>query len=321
VNNGYTEDVAGAIDRLRRRFPAAKQVRVSFANYDIVDPVVELTSFADLTAKLEKNSDKTLPLAGGFSIDRVMAHALHEHRDLDLDGTRAAGAGVPLRPIFVILSAKAAARPLKFKFAEAWADVVPELEVCELGADGSEFTHRHSPVEPAPVLRLGNSIRQLASKRGTRFNSADVNRQIEVWSPNLSAWRPLIDVHRIEGGEWSQAVGLQLLQRDFDASPGDAGFDLKSLVRQSRESGILLASTSYIVVENSAQWKMLQLSERGKLGQNSALDFQEAPAPSVVVVVAGFALWLEVRWRRRSRLTILYAQGGAQNRLNQPSDR
>jgi hypothetical protein len=52
------------------------------------------------------------------------------------------------------------------------------------------------------------------------------------------------------------------------------------------------------VVENPAQWRMIDVSERKKLEQNAALNFKEAPAPSWVWLGAGFGLWLGFRRRR-----------------------
>ncbi len=84
------------------------------------------------------------------------------------------------------------------------------------------------------------------------------------------------------------------------AAGGGARVDLKGLLAASRESGVMLASTSYIVVENAAQWRMLDVSERRKLDQNAALDFKEASAPSWIWVGAGFGLWVGFRrWRAR----------------------
>ena len=56
---------------------------------------------------------------------------------------------------------------------------------------------------------------------------------------------------------------------------------LPDLVKVSRETGILAPATAYIVVENSAQWKMLKRKEKEKLKGNHALDFMESPAPSI----------------------------------------
>jgi hypothetical protein len=75
----------------------------------------------------------------------------------------------------------------------------------------------------------------------------------------------------------------------------------RALIEASRKSAILLASGSYIVVENQAQWRMLETGERQKLAQNQALDFVETPAPPALWAVAGFAGWLLFRRRWRNR--------------------
>ena len=66
---------------------------------------------------------------------------------------------------------------------------------------------------------------------------------------------------------------------------------LKSIVATSRETGILLPATSYIVVENSAQWKMLQMKEKQKLGSLEALEFMETPEPGFWILLAGLLLF------------------------------
>jgi hypothetical protein len=54
-------------------------------------------------------------------------------------------------------------------------------------------------------------------------------------------------------------------------------------------------------MENSAQWRMLDVSERQKLDQNAALSFKETPAPSWVWLAGGFFGWRWLRnWRRRN---------------------
>ena len=57
--------------------------------------------------------------------------------------------------------------------------------------------------------------------------------------------------------------------------------------------------TSFIVVENSAQWRMLELKEKQKLANKDQLEIQKAPEPAVWLLLAGFAAWLLWRSRRR----------------------
>lgn len=65
-----------------------------------------------------------------------------------------------------------------------------------------------------------------------------------------------------------------------------------------------MAATSYIVVENSAQWKMLALKEGQKLNNQAALEIEEVPEPStwVLIVVAGGMLLFAGKRRVKKRL-------------------
>jgi len=304
ADNGFTGDLAGALRDLRGRFPTARLGRVTLANYDVADLVGQLTPLGELAGNPALTADMAhvLPLAGGFAADLALARALRQHRDLDLDRPAPAGAApVPPRPIFVILSRTAKARLFDLRVTDAWVDVVPGLEIQELGTVGGLIGQRPAARETAPLLRLGGSVRPLVTGRAVRFEGAAADdARLEFWSAEKSAWQPVPGVGRRETDTaWAQAIGLHLRQQDLSRMPGNGGVDPTALVRASRASGVLLASTSYIVVENSAQWKMLELSERRKLGQNTALDFKETPAPPALWVVVGFGLWLGFRrWRK-----------------------
>ena len=147
-------------------------------------------------------------------------------------------------------------------------------------------------------------MRPLAGLSAVRFAAAARENRLEFWSPSAATWQPLAVTSGLpEASPWARAAVLQGRQQDFSRNPGGAGIDLATLVQSSRASGVLVAATSYIVVENAAQWRMLDLSERRKLGQNAALDFLETPAPPAVWLVAGIAGWLACNaapaWRQR----------------------
>ena len=63
------------------------------------------------------------------------------------------------------------------------------------------------------------------------------------------------------------------------------------LVNESKKTGIMLPLTSYIVLESSSQWKMLERVEKNKLRNRSELEKNEvdAPAPSAWLLIIGFA--------------------------------
>ena len=236
-------------------------------------------------------------------LDLALAHALREHRDLDLDQVSPRG-GVPPQPIFVVLTRQTDARVPALDLAGKWSDLSAGLELHELGADGAFLTHRKDPVRETPMLRLGNSVRPLVFNAAIGFRLADENLRLEYWEPKTAGWLPVPEVARpVANTPWACAAALQIRQQNYARSPGDAGVDLKTLIAVSRESGILLPSASYIVVENSAQWRMLELSERTKLNQNAALDLLETPVPPALFVVLGFGLWLGARRWRRNRFS------------------
>jgi hypothetical protein len=301
ADNGFTGDIPAALRALQKKFPEACDARITLANYDIVDLAPRLTPISELANGQLPDATRALPAGGGLALDLALAHAIRQHRDADLDGV-AGAKGVPERPVFVILSRKAGLRPLDLEVAGAWSDLVPGLEIHELGADGAMVTHRSSGCPDVPLLRLGRSVRSFVAGVATRFAADGDTDRLEYWSPDTAQWLPVADVRREEDASpWSRAVSLQLQQQDHGRNPGAAAVDLAALVKGSRESGILLASTSYIVVENEAQWRTLESSERQKLGQNAALNFRETPAPPAVAVALGFGLWLAIRRRRGSR--------------------
>jgi hypothetical protein len=297
--HGFTGVLATAWPALRERFPDVKQVRVTLANYEVTTLVPGITSIDRPPAISAMELDRLMPLSGGLAIDLALAHAIRLHRDRDLDGVKGE-AGPPPQPIFVILSRHAVDRPMVLPLTEAWLDLVPALNLEEIGADGSSLVHIRDSRPPGPLLRVGASVRPLMSGRLPRFASADPKAEVQIWKSG--DWEELaaIPAPMADAG-WSSAVELQLKQQDLDRNPGGSGLTRRSLVEAARKSGVLLASTSYIVVENQAQWKMLEIGERQKLGQNQALEFVETPAPPALWAILGFGGWMFLRHRWRNR--------------------
>jgi hypothetical protein len=199
----------------------------------------------------------------------------------------------------VILSKKNSEQAPVPGVAQAWLDLLPALELRSYDAEGAYVSWTASGATETPLLRLGQSVRPLVPGRMPRFGKAAAGAPLEYWSAAEKRWQAVEPVGRMDAGEpWAKAAELHLAQQDHDRTPGDAGVDLKTLVKASRESGVMLPSTSYIVVENSAQWRMLDVAERQKLDQNAALSFKETSAPSWAWLAAGFLTWMVFRkWR------------------------
>ncbi|MDF3130011.1 hypothetical protein P0Y35_12455 [Kiritimatiellaeota bacterium B1221] len=118
-----------------------------------------------------------------------------------------------------------------------------------------------------------------------------------------------VEILKAESGQFEAVI------REFASSPPYDNFSrawyayrsrlarrdktLREVVAVSRETGVLLPDTAYIVVENAAQEKMLKLKEQQKLMGQDALAFMDTPEPELVLMVLAACL---MAWgHRRSR--------------------
>ncbi|MFH1499024.1 MAG: MSEP-CTERM sorting domain-containing protein, partial [Verrucomicrobiota bacterium] len=88
--NAYPADWREALPTLRRAFPRAALARVTLAHHDTLDVVPTLTA---LDALPGPDANDLAP-SGALGLDAVLARAIRQHRDLDLD----AGADAPEPP-------------------------------------------------------------------------------------------------------------------------------------------------------------------------------------------------------------------------------
>lgn len=295
VDNPFRGDVAMALRDLRRRFPAARLGRVTLANHNVTSLVAPLTPLEEIPARM-RAYDYAMAPAGSLLLDLALAHGLRQHAMLELE---TGGATPPPRPIFVVLGKTAAARTMELPLVTARVDLVPGLEVYEYGDDGTFRTDVSEGAAAAPLVRAGKSLRPVRDAFPVRF--AATPEPVEYWSPAERRWQTVADIgRRAQPGAWGRAVSLALRQHDIERNPGGADDDRRSLLLAGREAGVMTHASSYIVVENAAQWKMLEVGERRKLGQSEALDHVETPAPGWVWLASGFAAWLALRrWRQR----------------------
>jgi hypothetical protein len=297
ADNAFAGDLAAILPRLQAQYPAARRARITLANFDVADAVSALTPLEQLPGLGQAGWPRQMPAAGGLSLDTALAHALRQHREADLEGS---AHGLPPHPVFVVIGKTAKPRRLELPLTQAWCDVVQSLDLQEFGTDGTHVVQREGKPGAVPLLRVGDSVRPLVAGRALRFSGGDSKHPLEYYDSATAQWGAVHDmVTRPADSPWGQAVALQLRHQDHQRSPGSPGDGLPALVAASRASGILIPATSYIVVENSAQWKALEAGEKQKLGQNASLDFVETPAPPTLWIALGFGAWLVLRHRRR----------------------
>jgi hypothetical protein len=128
---------------------------------------------------------------------------------------------------------------------------------------------------------------------------ADASSKLKIWDPTGAQFVPLAQCLFLPSQEmWAKGAAAWQLQTQFHLYPSKD--DLRrEILKQSWASGVVTDVGSYIVVENSAQWKMLELKQRQTLAANAALDTVEAPAPNMGMLLVGLLLMIAAQkiWR------------------------
>lgn len=114
---------------------------------------------------------------------------------------------------------------------------------------------------------------------------------------------PLPALQVLEDSMYTQGLALWDAYRKTVWAPDTRDARLKDLVADSRRTGILIPLTSYMVVETSAQEKILTQKEKQALGAHHALEFDEtqnSPEPSILWLTP-IALLLLIRRSVRTK--------------------
>ena len=270
------------------------QVETAARQLDVDRCVVSLANFeiehvsqtpVSLTEAKEQLAAGRLSARGGFCRDRAVKGALQWWQSHQPDA-------IPL--VLVVSSATntPVADPDLAFYASAWPGLDGYFITSPDGsAQAVDWNGRDRPLEKIPAW----TQLELGGKRHWLPMRGDVPQV--VLNPDAKS-TAIIGPETLQA-RYRQGARTWLLSHARWQNPGAATADLTALVEASRASGVLVPATSYIVVENSAQWRFLEQSEKKKLAQNSALEFRDAPEPSTWLLALGFGAWL--LWRRRRK--------------------
>jgi hypothetical protein len=168
-------------------------------------------------------------------------------------------------------------------------------------------TTLHRLSNAATPVVAGNEVRWLPANAPalTIFTSENAVVPPRIWDANTRAFVvPPSLLEMPADSRWAKGAAAWRLQRIHSQHAQD---DLRRpILRASRECGVLTAAGAYIVVENSAQWKMLDLAQKQSLAANKDSEIQETPAPGAVVLALCMAVFFAgaALWRRRQRKQI-----------------
>jgi hypothetical protein len=297
---------------IARRFTGFDGAMVTFANFeqlDLTGTPAQPDTF--VSGDLVKPAEE-FPKRGGFCRDRaIKACLLACERRLSDPAQREVWQD--RCPVFVVV--RDGAGPVLTEDGMAgFASIAPDIDrIYTVESDGSL---RAAMFGGEALSEADTALRPLAVALlsvGPAVAVIRLDDQAQVLLP--SAGEPVAlgpggadrnlagDLQKLTHASFASGVRVAALSAEAIRNPARGESLLPEIVALSRESGILAPATCYIVVENSAQWRILEAKEKQKLGASAALEFMESPEPGTWVLLFGLAGWLILRrrWRRFAR--------------------
>ena len=277
------------IDTLLERGPDVQHLRIDLVNHGshpVSEAMLDRTTWRDAwRAALAK----TKP-SGGFWPQRAINHVVYQHARFD--------EGHDHVPAIVVLSGAAVTWDTNGFLPEHAPDIT---------VDTFDSLLPSSP-RPITILRRGENIAWMDHERGG-WAVLPGQGEVEVYEPATKNWKPVAaDVQLLPESRYARWAELRAMENTMASLPVGAESLRGRVLEVSRDSGMLSQHTAYIVVENSAQWKMLERKEKDALKANQALTFDEfqethvTPEPAVwlmLTLLAPLAAWRWVAVRRR----------------------
>jgi hypothetical protein len=296
------------IRKTAREFPEAAECLVTVGNYefrDLTSGLLPLDRVENLLALSERD---WLPTRGSFFRDRGMIRGLLKYQDRFVTADETSP-WFWRYPIFVVLSASQGLPELPSDL-EWFANRAPDADRYFVADEEGTLHGRRFDGRPITGPAVSRAVRVLRAQETLAVISADGaavasfpgeanEKGIEVFDPERRRFEPVTGAWKLDGDRsYARGAAAFGLAEKIVENPSLAKDMLPAVIKASRASGMLVPSSAYIVVENSAQWKMLKLKEGKKLSSRGDLDFMETPEPSAVLVALVAGVWL---LRRRGR--------------------
>ncbi|MDD5678235.1 MAG: MSEP-CTERM sorting domain-containing protein [Kiritimatiellae bacterium] len=308
------------VERIRReaaRFPEADSCLISAANYevsDLTDGFIPLASAADYVATAH---GKMLPFRGALCPEYAIKRGLlAPGSGLVFDKSRELSV-----PIFVVIKADATTPVMPTDLA-VFADAAPDvpawyitrsdgrLDACAFAGGTNTVVDQPALPEPSVVFRHGNDITAQRAGSNAVLSFRPAAAPLTYFDPATVQFMKVTNVvQSAHDGGYGAAMSLWLDWRETVIRPSTLNAQLPAIVDASRQLNVIVPLTSFMVVENSAQWNVLAIKEKQSLAADHALAFdefnattkpaKESPEPALwlLLPLAGALLW----WRSRER--------------------
>ncbi len=300
------------VARVSAQFGDVESCRITLANYEFVHVTPALIPLADAPRVIAEHQG-TLPFRGALCPERAIKSALLSVRDTPVLDTN----HIPMVPIFVVVKAADSHLLREEDGFGPFAGIAPDVDAYyvtrsddRLDAHAFSGTSVHvvpavPPPVPAVLLRAGGSYAVCPTNRASAVRLL-ADQAPEYYDAAEGRYVPLAHVTPLPADSLP-AQGLMLMRAWAETRfhPAIAESKRRELLALSRASGMLMPATAYIVVENTAQWDMLERAEATALKADSKLEFDEfieSPAPPILLLLpVVFLLPILLRQSRRAR--------------------
>ena len=271
--------------------------RVAILDYEAHELSETLSPLAELEGMLPyPGSDEQ----SGFFVERGLTHALRTYQE----GLRneAGSTNVTRYPIVCLVTDKTYSREFPVNI-EPWLEGIPEWQSPWVFYQGEWLDPLPTPQEQPVAL----------FKHGPHFSAIPLNESwVGWWSPRFDAALEVMsakgEFETLEVVKKSGSPGVLAqheswaVYRDY-LLHGSDHTSLREVIETSREASVLLPASSYIVLENEAQWKMLKLKEKQKLSASEELSlYKTSPEPSSLLLMLFGAGLMYQHQRKKFRL-------------------
>jgi len=247
----------------------------------------------------------TSPGRGGFCFERAVKSLMAAESKANAES------GQPGSATLYIAVTKKAENVLPDDPGKSWLGLAEDSPVYGIatpqGLSWRQWSDGKSASLPSPtkvtLVKAGSLMRAVATGKSTRFlefpeTSGTASQFVDgEWKPIPSA-SPVPD-------KIAKIIEATLAASSLDFFPEKENQLFPESVRLAREAGVLTTPTSFMIVENSAQWKMLERQEKKKTGAAKEFDFEDKPettpepATWALLLAGGVLCFGVVRFRKR----------------------
>ncbi len=292
VPSAGERDVAARVEQAAARFPGIRECTVSLAGGSVEDICPAPVPVGEAVQALRTiTADR--PRDGGFCRDRAVKRALYR------SGLMAGDTGALRAPVIVVVQGPG--EPVPDEDGVAWsADLAPDfphyfvfrgdgVRRIDLATGAERDTDCGIDLAPVTLWRVGSAIR--AAPASAPVARVPTGSPLTVFDPTREAYVPVAVADGPDRGRaGAKGMAAWSLFLEIRHNPARGRTQWVDAVRQSQDAGVLLPLTAWIVVENSAQWRVMERQQARKLRGAEQLEIRSVPdgSPGLPLVAALF---------------------------------